>query len=50
MSKNTDVNAKQYTLEEMQAIVDEAHNHGMKVATHAHGFDLVFKTAIIAGS
>lgn len=48
MSKNTDVNAKQYTLEEMQAIVDEAHNHGMKVATHAHGL-IGIKTAIIAG-
>ena len=48
MSKNTDVNAKQYTLEEMQAIVDEAHSHGMKVATHAHGL-IGIKTAIIAG-
>ena len=48
MSKNTDVNAKQYTLEEMKAIVDEAHNHGMKVATHAHGL-IGIKTAIIAG-
>jgi imidazolonepropionase-like amidohydrolase len=32
----------------MQAIVDEAHNHGMKVATHAHGLSGI-KTAIIAG-
>ena len=48
LSKNTDVNAKQFTLEEMQAIVDEAHNHGMKVAAHAHGLEGI-RTAIIAG-
>ena len=36
MSKNTDPNARQFTLEEMKAIVDEAHSHGMKVAAHAH--------------
>jgi len=48
LSKNTDVNAKQFTLEEMQAIVDEAHNHGMRVAAHAHGLEGI-KTAIIAG-
>lgn len=28
--------ARQYTLEEMQAIVDEAHTQGMTVAAHAH--------------
>ena len=48
LSKNTDVNAKQFTLEEMQAIVDEAHNHGMRVAAHAHGLKGI-RTAIIAG-
>ena len=48
MSKNTNVNNKQYTLEEMQAIVDEAHSHGMKVAAHAHGLQGI-KTAIVAG-
>ena len=48
LSKNTDVNARQFTLEEMQAIVDEAHNHGMRVAAHAHGLEGI-KTAIIAG-
>jgi len=48
MSKNTNVNNKQYTLEEMQAIVDEAHNHGMRVAAHAHGLEGI-RTAIIAG-
>tara|TARA_B100001123_G_C15328904_1_gene1030524 strand:- start:576 stop:1808 length:1233 start_codon:yes stop_codon:yes gene_type:complete len=48
MSKNTNVNNKQYTLEEMQAIVDEAHSHGMKVAAHAHGLEGI-KAAIRAG-
>ena len=48
MSKNTDVNAKQFTFQEMEAIVEEAHNHGMKVAAHAHGLEGI-KTAIIAG-
>ena len=48
LSKNTDVNAKQFTLEEMEAIVDEAHNHGMRVAAHAHGLKGI-RTAIIAG-
>ena len=48
MSKNTDVNAKQFTFQEMEAIVDEAHNHGMKVAAHAHGLEGI-KTAINAG-
>jgi len=48
LSKNTDVNAKQFTMEEMQAIVDEAHNHGMRVAAHAHGLKGI-RTAIIAG-
>jgi imidazolonepropionase-like amidohydrolase len=37
LSKGTSVGARQYTLEEMQAIVDEAHTRGMTVAAHAHG-------------
>ena len=32
----------------MQAIVDEAHNHGMRVAAHAHGLEGI-RAAIIAG-
>lgn len=36
-SKGTKVGMRQYTLEEMQAIVDEAHTHGKTVAAHAHG-------------
>ncbi|KAF1692040.1 Xaa-Pro dipeptidase [Pseudoxanthomonas jiangsuensis] len=37
LSKGTQVGAPQYTLEELQALVDEAHSHGRKVASHAHG-------------
>ena len=48
MSKNTDVNARQFTSQEMISIVDEAHSHGMKVAAHAHGLEGI-KTAIKAG-
>ena len=48
MSKNTDPNARQFTLEEMKAIVDEAHSHGMTVAAHAHGLKGI-QAAIDAG-
>lgn len=47
-SKGTRVGMTQYTLEEMQAIVDESHTHGRKVAAHAHGNEGI-KRAIIAG-
>ena len=47
-SKGTQVGATQYTLEEMEAIVDESHTHGRKVAAHAHGNEGI-KRAIIAG-
>ena len=42
------VGAQQYSLAEMQAIVEEAHRHGVKVAAHAHGTEGI-KTAIRAG-
>jgi len=48
MSKNTDPNARQFTIAEMKAIVDEAHSHGMKVAAHAHGLKGI-QAAIKAG-
>jgi imidazolonepropionase-like amidohydrolase/heat shock protein HslJ len=38
----------QFTLDEMKAIVEEAHRYGRKVAAHAHGTDGI-KTAIRAG-
>ena len=48
LSKGDSVGGQQYTLEEMQALVDEAHQHDRKVAAHAHGAEGI-KTAIIAG-
>ena len=40
--------AQQLTLEEIKAIVDEAHMTGMKVAAHAHGASGI-KAAILGG-
>lgn len=37
LSKGTDPGARQLTMEELEAIVDEAHSLGMPVAAHAHG-------------
>ena len=42
------VDAPQLTLEELSAVVDEAHRLGKKVAAHCHG-DVAGKTAIAAG-
>jgi len=41
-------NETEYTLDEMKAIVEEAHRQGKKVAAHAHGADGI-KTALRAG-
>jgi len=40
--------AQQLTLEEIKAIVDEAHRTGLRVAAHAHGADGI-KAAILGG-
>jgi imidazolonepropionase-like amidohydrolase len=48
LSKGDLPGAEQYTLEEMQAIADEAHKLGRKVAAHAHGTQAI-KDAIKAG-
>jgi imidazolonepropionase-like amidohydrolase len=48
LSFRDDPKAAQYTLEEMKAIVGEAHRLGRKVAAHAHGGDGI-KLAVIAG-
>jgi imidazolonepropionase-like amidohydrolase len=48
LSKGDQPGAEQYSLEEMQAIVTEAHKLGRKVAAHAHGTQAI-KDAIIAG-
>ena len=37
LSKGTNPGVRQYTFEELEAIVDEAHTLGMQVAAHAHG-------------
>lgn len=37
LSRGDDPNASQYTLEEMKAIVADAHRLGRRVAAHAHG-------------
>jgi imidazolonepropionase-like amidohydrolase len=48
LSKGDSVGGQQYTLEEMQALVEEAHQHDRKVAAHAHGADGI-RAAIAAG-
>jgi imidazolonepropionase-like amidohydrolase len=48
LSKCDQPGTPQYTLEEMQAIADEAHKLGRKVAAHAHGTQSI-KDAIRAG-
>lgn len=48
LSKGDAVGTEQYTLEEMRAIVEEAHKLGRKVAAHAHGTQAI-KDAIVAG-
>jgi imidazolonepropionase-like amidohydrolase len=48
LSKTDSVGAQQYSLEEMKAIVNEAHMLGLKVAVHAHGTTGI-KDAIRAG-
>jgi imidazolonepropionase-like amidohydrolase len=48
LSKGDQPGTPQYTLEELQAIVGEAHKLGRKVAAHAHGTQSI-KDAINAG-
>ena len=48
LSKGTKVGLQQYSLEEMVAIVTEAHSRDLRVAAHAHGADGI-KAAITAG-
>jgi imidazolonepropionase-like amidohydrolase len=48
LSRNTDPGVQQLTLEEMKAIVDEAHKLGRRVAAHAHGTSGILE-AIQAG-
>lgn len=48
LSKGDSVGGMQYTQDEMNALVDEAHRHGRRVAAHAHGAEGI-KAAIRAG-
>lgn len=48
-SKGTTLGAQQGTVEELTAIVEEAHARGLKVASHAHGTQGI-KNAILAGA
>jgi len=48
LSLGDDPRASQYTLDEMKAIVNEAHRLGRRVAAHAHGGDGI-KLAVQAG-
>ncbi len=47
-SKGTSLGAAQGTLEELTAIAEEAHDRGIKVASHAHG-TIGIRNAILAG-
>ena len=49
LSKGTKVGAPQYTLEELTALVEEAHSRGLKVASHAHGSEGIIN-ALKAGA
>ncbi len=48
LSMGDDPRASQYSLEELKAIVAEAHRLGRKVAAHAHGGDGI-RLAVLAG-
>lgn len=49
LSGEESVGAPQYSQAEMDAIVEEAHRHGVKVTAHAHGTEAI-KMAIRAGA
>jgi imidazolonepropionase-like amidohydrolase len=48
LSKGTRVGSPQYTVEELTALVDEAHSRGLRVASHAHGAEGI-RNALEAG-
>jgi imidazolonepropionase-like amidohydrolase len=48
MTPGTDLLACQFSLEELRAVVDEAHDHGLPVTAHAHGLPAV-ERALDAG-
>ena len=48
LSGEENAGGTQYSLEELKAVVDEAHRWGRKVAAHAHGTEAI-KLALLAG-
>ena len=48
LSRGTKVGVPQYTVEELTAMAEEAHSHGLKIAAHAHGAEGVMN-ALRAG-
>ncbi len=48
LTHGSDPGAEEFTLEELEAAVDEARRHGMKVVAHAHGAQGI-KNAVRAG-
>ena len=48
MTAGTDLLARQYSLEQLRTVADEAHTHGLAVTAHAHGLPAVIQ-AVDAG-
>jgi imidazolonepropionase-like amidohydrolase len=41
LTSGTDVDARQFTSDDLAALVDEAHRHGLPVTAHAHALDAI---------
>lgn len=49
LSKGTKVGSPQYSVEELRALVEEAHSRGLRVVSHAHGAEGI-RNALEAGA